>query len=968
MSKIWRYTLLAMALVLMSLTSARAQYDLSGSDPARLKWNIIKGEHFDVIYPQEVDSLARRYLYNFEKTRDLDLEGLKINTPKMPIVLHPYNVNSNGVSVWAPRRLELQTTPPFAPNSSQHWDYQLALHEGRHIGQMTIYTKGFFRALHYIAGEQSIAIGIGFYPSQFSLEGDAVLNETDFSLEGRGRRADFLKYYRAAFHANERRTYQQWRLGSFIRYTPNSYAFGYLMMSTMRLNSGNYYSTGDLMNAQRKYFWRIISNSHKAYQEASGLTARKNWRVADSLYSAVWAQEYEEHKPFTPFESLIAKRKKPYLEIINPLPTSEGIVAGASGMESAFHLIRFNENGKDRIEKAFSSNTSGYVLYDDNTILFAEVVPDPVWEHESYSILRTYDVRHDKFRNITRRTRFFNPAIGSAKNVIYAVEYPVEGNSNVVKVDYATGNVLETIKGPQSCQIVNVAELYGDIYASIITLDGQGIFRYNSGSGCWETVARPQPKAIVDFKSDGDSTLYFVSDLDGVDNVYALTPKDTVLMRLTSARFSAKSPYIDTASRQLYYSDYDSKGYIPVRTSLDSLKWEPYRFENYARNKIADALSYQAAAHIPDVDPKADSLFLDSVMKQPSERYRKFPHLLRVHSWAPFYASVDKIMNFNYEHFYDLAAAGATVISQNTLGTAWATAGYSYHNGFHAGHAYFKYLGWHPKIEFSVDFNDRHKTITKVIYKDHHQDELIVEETTVNRPSLVMKAALTVPIDLSRSGWNSKITPVLQYSFSNDEYSILYHSFAYRQTILAGFNFYRVRPTPKAKIYPRWGIGGNMDVRIAMGQSYDNGMMAYANVYGYFPGIARNQGLKVTACYQKQYSQFSIGYIPNIAKLPRGYKEDMILTDYYKFTFDYAIPLYFVDGHTTFLYYMRRIKVIPFLDYAYDRTYKNFLSGGCDLMLDFNLFRISYKLSLGVRYARTLTGQNYWHFLTGFGL
>ena len=966
MRNFWRHILLAASLLLLTFTGARAQYDLTGSDPSRLKWNILRGEWFDVIYPVEVDSLARLYLYNFEKTRTRNLAGLKVETPRMPVVLHPYDLNSNGLAVWAPRRLELETTPPFNPNSSQNWDYQLALHEGRHIGQMTIYTKGFFKFLYYLTGEQSIAIGIGFYPSQFALEGDAVLNETDLSEEGRGRRADFLKYYRAAFHAGERRTYQQWRLGSDIRYTPNSYAFGYLMMSTMRYNSGNFYSTGDLMNSQRKYFWRVFSNANKSYQIASGLTARKNWRKADSLFSAVWALDYEQHKPFTPYESLIAKRKKPYLEITNPIPTSHGVIAAAAGMESASHLMRLDERGKDRIEKAFPSNISNYVPLTDSTLLFAEVVPSGKWEHESFSILRTYDFVHDRFRDITRQTRFFNPVKGSSPDTVYAVEYPVRGNSNVVKVDSRSGAVLETVQGPEGGQIVNLGLLGGEIYATIITMAGQGIYRYDAAEGLWHTLVEPQPKAIVDFKSDEDSLLYFVSDLDGVDNVYAFNPSDTSLVKLTSARFGAKTPYIDTASRELYYSDYDQKGYIPVKTPLDSLLWQDFRFEDYKRNFIADSLSRQAEAYAPAPSRETDSLLMSKVREMESEPYGKLGHLFHIHSWAPFYASVDKIMNFNYEHFYDLAAVGATVISQNTLGTAVATAGYSYHNGFHAGHVYFQYSGWMPRLEFSADINDRHKTVTDITYKDASLSGVKVREIETDKPSVVLKATASFPIYLSRSGWYSKLTPKLQYTFKNDEYSILGSKYTFKHNLLAGVNYYRVRPTPTAKIYPRWGIGGNLDVRLASGLVNDKGIMAYANMYGYFPGIARNQGLKLTGCYQKLLSRYSIAYIPNIATLPRGYANDKILADYTKVTLDYAIPLYFVDGHTTFLYYMKRLQLIPFVDYAYDRNWHNFLSGGCDLLADFNLFRISYNISLGVRYARTLEGKNSWSLLTGF--
>lgn len=966
MRNFWKHILPVAALLLLFLPEARAQYELTGSDPARLRWNILKGEHFDVIYPREVDSLARLYLYNFEKTRPLDLEGLKITTPRMPIVLHPYNINSNGEAVWAPRRLEVETTPPFDPNSSQNWDYLLALHEGRHVGQMVHYTQGVFKGICYLFGEQGIGVGIGLYTSSYNLEGDAVVNETDLSPEGRGRRADFLKYYRAAFHSGEKRSYQQWRLGSLIRYTPNAYAFGYLMTSGMRYASGNYYANADFMNYQRKIFWRVFTNTDRSFKYASGLDAEETWNAADRLFKAEWERDYALRQPFTGSESLLAKRGKPYLEVTNPIPTKSGVLVAAKGMEDASRLECIDENGKSRSKKAFPSNISSYVPLTDSTILFAEVVSSPLWEHESFSILRTYDFVRHKFRNITRRTRFFNPAVGSSPDEIYAVEYPVKGNSNVVKVDGRTGRVLKTIKGPEGGQIVNIGLLSDELFATIITLKGQGIYRYNPASGLWDTLAAPQPKAIVDFTSDGDSLLYFVSDLDGVDNVFSFNPKSKSLQQLTSVRFGAKDPYIDKTSGQLFYSEYDTKGYFPVRTPLDSLKWKPFRFEEYARSAIADSMSRQAAAFAPGLSEQADSLLRASIDAKESKPYSKFGHLLHVHSWAPVYASVDKIMNFNYEHFYDLAAVGATVISQNTLGTAVATAGYSYHKGFHAGHVYFKYTGWRPNIELSADVGDRYKTVTTVTFKDGKSKQLKSETYSVKKPSVVFRAAFTLPINLSRSGWLSRITPSLQYTFRNDEYSLLGHDYEFKRTAMLGVNYYRMRPTPSAKIYPQWGIGGNLDVKTASGLSDDRGFMAYANVYGYLPGIGRNQGIRLSACYQRQFSRYSLAYIPNVASLPRGYAAGKVQTDYAKVTLDYAIPLYFLDGHNIFLYYIKRMQLIPFVDYAHDRRNGNFLSGGCDLLFDFNPIRISYTISLGVRYARTLTGENSWNLLTGF--
>ena len=65
--------LLTVLLLLAFALPASAQYVLTGSAPSGVKWNRIRSEHFDIIFPSTIDSLARVYLYSFEKTRAADL-------------------------------------------------------------------------------------------------------------------------------------------------------------------------------------------------------------------------------------------------------------------------------------------------------------------------------------------------------------------------------------------------------------------------------------------------------------------------------------------------------------------------------------------------------------------------------------------------------------------------------------------------------------------------------------------------------------------------------------------------------------------------------------------------------------------------------------------------------------------------------------------------------------------------------
>lgn len=169
------------------------QYFTIGDDPGKAKWRQIKTENYIFIYPEEIDSLARRYATHFETNRARVMEPLDINPKRIPVVFHPYYTRSNGVVTWAPKRVDIFTTPPAYENTSEPWDVNVSIHESRHIGQVSHFEKGVWKVLYPLIGEQSTGIGVGLYPSKAFLEGDAVIAETELTNAGRGRNADFIQ-------------------------------------------------------------------------------------------------------------------------------------------------------------------------------------------------------------------------------------------------------------------------------------------------------------------------------------------------------------------------------------------------------------------------------------------------------------------------------------------------------------------------------------------------------------------------------------------------------------------------------------------------------------------------------------------------------------------------------------------------------------------------------------------------------
>lgn len=958
----------AAILLACAVFPADAQYYQAGSDPSSTKWSSIRGEHFDVIYPRQMDSLARRYLYLFEKYSSVTNAGLNVESAKLPLVLHPYEVRSNASVAWAPKRVDIFTTPLSSPLFALSWEEQLALHEGRHVSQMAHYRKGIYKLAGILAGEQAVSLGAGLNPSKTLHEGDAVSNETDFTNTGRGRSGDFLMYYRAAFDAGDFRSPVQWRFGSYKEYTPNKYVTGYFLNSFMRYHADNFYVTGDILSHQVKWWWRIFSGSHKSYQYASGLTASKNFRGAAALMSGVWKNEAVERMPFNDFESLLAKREKYYTSFTDIIPQADGVLAAKSGMQYARQLVKIDSQGKQHYLKPLSSSTSRLVPDGDSAFIFSEKVPDRRWELKSYSIIRRYDIAGKKFSDITSGTRYFNPAPSSDGNNILAVEYKVEGGSNVVILD-RSGNLLQKIDAPEGFQLTELAQAGDSIYSVAVTGSGMGIYVYDGSS--WSCIVEDQSREIRNFQLGDDGLLYFVSDLDGVSNVYSLDAGSGKLTRVVSAHFGTTTPTIRDSL--VYYSDFDRLGYNPAVTDLRNAPARSADFEYPFAFKLADYNSRQALETVSLLSEEEDDALKSRIDKLESKPYGKFGHGIHIHSWLPVYADIDRIMDFSFEQFYQLASPGLTLISQNNLGTAVTTLGYGYHKGnwgklntifdkkgkyddFHSLHLNFNYSGLYPVFELAADFNDRHRTVSTL-----YDSETIAVDTTT-KASLDLKARVYVPINLSKGGWSSGLVPQLEYRFSNDRYSRMGESADhFDQSLLYGVRYYRMLSTATSAKTPRWGLGIVASGKSAVGAVDNCGSLAYFNIYGYTPGIARDHGIKLSLSWQKQFQSRDYSYVSNIASMPRGYESEVLL-DYAKFSLDYALPVYLFESSYNFLGYLMRFNLIPFFDIARNGTRgaeeRYPYSYGTLFTMQFHPLRFGMSLDIGVRYSRTARGDN----------
>ncbi|MBR1539102.1 MAG: hypothetical protein IJ636_06315, partial [Bacteroidales bacterium] len=168
---------------------------------------------------------------------------------------------------------------------------------------------------------------------------------------------------------------------------------------------------------------------------------------------------------------------------------------------------------------------------------------------------------------------------------------------------------------------------------------------------------------------------------------------------------------------------------------------------------------------------------------------------------------------------------------------------------------------------------------------------------------------------------------------------------------------------PAARLTPRFGFGIELNDMFRLGPAVNNvfGLSAWT----FFPGFGKEDGFKLT--YNRQYQAdnralYSQSF--NLVRRPYGF-DNQILMNYHRLYLQYALPIYAGDLSGGFFFYLKRIQLVPFVDYAFDKAHpemsggaitkmgpKHFLSYGSALTVKTRLFRIGTDFELGVLYAR----------------
>lgn len=919
------------------------QYFSTGQDPAATAWQQIKQKHYQIIFPEGNEQRAQ-YLANI-----LDLVvkhetiSLPAKVPRIPFILHSASASSNGITVWAPKRIELYPNPP-SQSYAEEWLEQLAIHEYRHAVQISSMNQGFTKVLSYFFGEQIVGGVLGLYLPSWFLEGDATVTETAMSRTGRGRSALFGSVLRAQVVEKGSYSYDKATLGSYKTFTPDAYELGYFLVGQAREEYGPMVWNEAIRRSARLPFMVVPFSS--GIRKTTGLWKSGLYRQVISTLDSNWKVEHVEN-PGTDYHLVTQRDPGTHTHYYNPQWTDDQhIVAEKTSIDDVTRFVRINRATGDecvlhtpgpRPERAISTSAS--------LLVWAEFRRDRRWENRSYSEIWSLDLNSGKANLLTEKSRYFSPAINVVGSKIVVVERTESGDCSLVILEAKDGKVISEIPLPPGYTAMN-PNWYTDSGNILLTLQchlGQTLASADPVTGTIRELIPWSYREISGKAYGKDQFILFSTAGRGRENIFALDTISHQIFQVTDSRFAATGLSFSSQNGNILFTDYTSDGAMVVAEQFNPSQWERVTPEE-PENSLADALTRQENANLQDTilarslhrlleNHPNDSLPPLATL-YPVSRYSKAGHLFNPHSWAPVSFNTGNL-DFN---------PGVMVISQNVLNSMFATAGWEYNLNEEAGRIYagLSYQGWYPVIDFEADYGNRSN------YYNNHGTRYTWRETN-------LKLRASIPHNFSKGRYYRYLEPRAGISLIGVRHNEdTPGNFMSGTTLSFDYRLYatQYQRMSQKDLIPRFGQTLEVNFRHSPAGGNDMGSILAASGRFYLPGIIRHQGISIYAGYQNYLRTSSVNYsYGNLIRTPRGYTG---VSDQRSLSiqFNYALPLWYPDLSAGPVIYFKRLKMNLFTDYWYGSEpgfYRNLLSAGGEITVDFHLLRFLAPVELGVR-------------------
>ncbi|HFB61411.1 MAG TPA: hypothetical protein ENJ69_00330, partial [Bacteroidetes bacterium] len=577
--------------VLLFPEKGQAQYYLTGQDPASVKWRQINTKEFRLVFPEGYEKIANYYM------NLLAVSAPHINNPyharlrKLNIVLHNRSTTSNAMVSPTPFHADFFEMPA-QDMYAQSWQKQLTLHEFRHAVQMDKMYQGFGKFMYYLLGEQGTAAVFGLYLPLWFIEGDAVWSETVHSHSGRGRLPEFVYPLKAQVLDKKVYGYDKAQFGSYRDFVPDHYTLGYQLVSEGIKN----YGTGlwdDVLNQVARKNYTLVPFTHRLKKNTGNKKVKFYHTAMNNLKSNWQAQD----TPSVPLKSLPVSDRF-YTSYLFPHLLSDGsIIAEKTSIDDINRFVKISPGGK--VTRLF---TPGFdfresLSANDSLLCWNEKTFDPRWSNRDYSVIKIYNYKTKKLRQLTRRSRYFAPALSPDGKTVVAVRVDEEQNYFLDFLDAVSGEKIKEFHTPDNLFFMTphwsadgkeiVVTVLGDKGKSILLLNTQTLH---------SKLLLPFSFTEIKWPVTHDGYVVYTGTYEGKDNLYALDLKTKNSYRVLNSRFGATGTAFSPSGNKLVFSNYTSDGNKPATLAFNPQQLQPFDVKTsrylYPVDKIKPASSF----------------------------------------------------------------------------------------------------------------------------------------------------------------------------------------------------------------------------------------------------------------------------------------------------------------------------------------------------------------------------------------
>lgn len=894
-------------------------------NPSDIEWRHIETEHFDVIFPEDIEEDAQRAAHLLEKGYRYVTRSLDAVPHRIPLILQNQSVQSNGFVTLAPRRSEFYITPSTDPElTNTEWIKTLSIHEFRHVVQMQKTRKGFNRWLEILFGQVGQAVGVGLTLPPWFLEGDAVGMETALTRGGRGRLPLFDRDLRTLLLSGRKYNYDKAHLGSYEDYIPNHYYYGYFYTSWLRNEYGDMFLSKLVDTATENSY-----NPLTFYNSVDRLTGERFEKFYEKVMKDLiseWQKRADKLTP-TPYEVKNTTKKFGWTNYYYPQKTNDGkIVALKKGLSYIDRFVLLDgKKEKTLFYPAPLVNEYPFKVR-NNKMAITEWEFDPRWGYRDFTRIKIYDLDKDKIVLDKRKTKARSAILDQAGSRLCYVEWDDHQEQFIVLLNIKGKEILR-IPYPKeevitSLDWLNESEI---VFVTKDRMDEKGISKINLNTRKVETLLE-KSLANIGGLSVEEGHLFYESPESGIDNIFLLTPEGT--RQVTSALFGAYAP--ELANNKLIYNDYTADGMNIVEKTLP---WE-------TEQKSSDSFYPIYEKFAVSENFKALDTSYSKTEKLASNKYSQPGHAVNLHSWvllAPPLGTSIAVIGYSRDvlNKFTLSAGGEYNLNERTA------------NGFVAA----AWTHLYPVFDLRAGYGNRRQDINTGTETIENKWEEGTFEAGVSIPWKYLQGRFTHSFTARAFSRLIMVTNKLNGDVSDVNDGAL---FSPGGEISYSFTSRLAR----RDINPEWGFllrGHAEEGKDITGDNQKGSLQSLDSRY-FLPGLWHHHSFFHQLAYERQRDNF-YQYASYIF-YPRGTKS-IFLQEFTKYSANYTMPLFYPDYNLSRYIYFKRISLNLFYDELNGRYYSipyRAASAGWEAIFEMNFVRFFFPFSIGVRGSYVIDG------------